>query len=453
VKGSTYKRCPHGANCPDLSKRHHGSYFWQRRIDTSKGRVPVKRGGFRREQDAAAMLDRISELLSLATNDAAGKVIQRAIGDMIVEATLRGGQPPDRATVAARLGLGQDPGSSGVMTGEWLDLWLASRRRLRPSTRRSYEMHVRVWLKPHLGEIPLERLNAGHISRLLDTIGALNAGVAAQKESGKTPVRAAGDARSGIPRIVSASTQARIFATLRAALNSALKQRRIAYNPCVGVELEAPEPLQRQRWTPAQARRFLTVAADDPLGLMFRIAVLRGARRGELCGFRWSGADLERGILLVEKTALQLGGKLVEGKPKTTAGERKVFLDSVTAAMLREHRKAQVKARMIAGAAWVDNDLIFCQADGTPWHPDYVSRRFKKLAAKAGVPVIALHEGGRHTGNSLMRDAGVDQELRMREVGHSDRSVNDRYTHILEEAHLAAAERVATFVEEAAVTP
>jgi hypothetical protein len=52
--------------------------------------------------------------------------------------------------------------------------------------------------------------------------------------------------------------------------------------------------------------------------------------------------------------------------------------------------------------------------------------------------VVTLHEGGRHTGNSLMQDAGVDQELRMREVGHADRSVNDRYTHPLEEAHLAA---------------
>jgi len=56
---------------------------------------------------------------------------------------------------------------------------------------------------------------------------------------------------------------------------------------------------------------------------------------------------------------------------------------------------------------------------------------------------------GRHTGNSLMQDAGVDQELRMREVGHADRSVNDRYTHPLEQDHLAAAEQTATLMREA----
>lgn len=75
-----------------------------------------------------------------------------------------------------------------------------------------------------------------------------------------------------------------------------------------------------------------------------------------------------------------------------------------------------------ADAAWQDNDLIFCQPDGRPWNPDYVTRRFKRLAAQAGVPVLTLHEGGRHTADSLMRDAGVDQEIRMREVGHADRA-------------------------------
>jgi integrase len=105
--------------------------------------------------------------------------------------------------------------------------------------------------------------------------------------------------------------------------------------------------------------------------------------------------------------------------------------------------------RLKAGEAWADNDLVFCQDDGQLWHPDHVSKRFKKLAALAGVPVVTLHEGGRHTGNSLMQDAGVDQELRMREVGHADRSVNDRYTHPLEQAHLAASEQTAALVRKA----
>jgi integrase len=123
-----------------------------------------------------------------------------------------------------------------------------------------------------------------------------------------------------------------------------------------------------------------------------------------------------------------------------------VFLDAGTVQLLLRHRQAQELERMLAGEAWQDNDLIFCQADGRPWNPDYVSKHFKKLAAQAGVPVIKLHEGGRHSANSLMQDARVDQEVRMREVGHAGKDVNDRYTHVLEEAHRAPAEHTAAYV-------
>jgi hypothetical protein len=45
-----------------------------------------------------------------------------------------------------------------------------------------------------------------------------------------------------------------------------------------------------------------------------------------------------------------------ETTAKSKAGDRLVFLDHDTAELLREHRKAQVKARMAAGPAWQDND-------------------------------------------------------------------------------------------------
>ena len=79
-------------------------------------------------------------------------------------------------------------------------------------------------------------------------------------------------------------------------------------------------------------------------------------------------------------------------------------------------------------------------------------KRFERLAAPAGVPPIKLHEGGRHTGNSLMRDAGVDQEVRMREVGRADKLVEDGYIDVLEEAYLTAAEQTAALVREAGGT-
>jgi integrase len=138
-----------------------------------------------------------------------------------------------------------------------------------------------------------------------------------------------------------------------------------------------------------------------------------------------------------------------EPTAKSRAGDRLVFLDAETGRLLYAHHGAQLLAELAAGDTWQDNDLVFCQPDGRPGLPDHISKRFKRLAREADVPVIKLHEGGRHTGNSLMRDAGVDQEVRMREVGHADRSINDRYTHTLMDEHLAAAEQTAALVRQA----
>ena len=104
---------------------------------------------------------------------------------------------------------------------------------------------------------------------------------------------------------------------------------------------------------------------------------------------------------------------------------------------------------MAAGPDRHNNDLVFCQGDGQPWNPDHVSKRFRRLAALAGVPVIKLHEGGRHTGNSLMYDAEVRQDIVMRQVGHASTEISQRYNHPLRQAHLEAAAQVAGLVRKA----
>jgi integrase len=159
---------------------------------------------------------------------------------------------------------------------------------------------------------------------------------------------------------------------------------------------------------------------------------------------RWDAA----GYLTVDRPVLQVGGEIIEGKPKSRDGARRIWLDADTVTLLRAHRKAQLADRLRASSAWQDHDLVFCRADGSPWTPDYVTHRFRKLAEAAGVPVIKLHEG-RHSATSLQRDAEVDPEIRRKTMGHADAAMTSHYTHIEAEAHRAAAEAVARLVEEA----
>jgi integrase len=271
----------------------------------------------------------------------------------------------------------------------------------------------------------------------------------------------------------SAATRNRVLATMRAAFGAAVKKRQIMFNPCQGVEHEPENPPEQQRWSPAQAAKFIAATAGDPLGLAYRVMIMSGCRRAELAGFRWDGAVLEvpyadpgtgeqrlGAVLTVARTIVQLGGTLIEEPTaKTKAGDRLVFVDDQpladgepgTASLLREHRKAQLAARLRAGSSWEDNDLVFCQPDGRPWNPDHISKRFKRLAAQAGVPVIKLHEGGRHTGNSLMYDAEVRPDIVMRQIGHASREISQRYNHPQRQAHLQAAHQVAALVRQAGI--
>ncbi|HTT53851.1 MAG TPA: site-specific integrase [Streptosporangiaceae bacterium] len=453
ARGRAYKRCgckdpvtgrQLGERCPDLRKRHHGAWAIEVRIDTTaRPAARLHRSGFTSSTEADKALERIRDLVRLADDDAT----RAKIGDLIFQSTERGGQLPGVETVRRRLALGVGPAGSGETFGQAWGTWLAGKRKLRPSSRRRLEQIGAQWLLPVLADVQLERLNAAHCSMVFDRVEQINDEIGLAAAEGRAPVLP-DDVRTR-PQPVGVASQHRIYAALREVLNYLWKQRHvIQFNAVYAVELEPEETPEGQRWTAGEAARFLAASAADPLGLMFRVVVLRGARRGEAVGFRWAAADLDAGYLAVHRPVLQLGGELIEGKAKSKAGARRIWLDSGTVALLRAHRKAQLAARLRASTAWQDSDLVFAREDGSAWPPDYVSRRFKEIARAAGLPVIKLHEG-RHSAASLARDAGVDAKVRQEQLGHATGAMTDHYTHVLAEQHLAAAEAVARLVGEA----
>ena len=162
-------------------------------IPTSSGTRLIKRFGHPSVAAADAAARQAGELLALAGADAANRA---KIGDMIAAAK-RGGMLPAVADVQRRLGLGLDPAAPGVTVAECVDGWLAGKaRNKRASTVRGYESHIRVHIRPVIGDLSLERLNTVHIEAMLDVVPG------------------------------SAGTRHRVLATLRAALNAAVRHAR-----------------------------------------------------------------------------------------------------------------------------------------------------------------------------------------------------------------------------------
>jgi integrase len=444
MTGSTFKRCPHGADCPDLGKRRHGSWFYAVRLDTTAGRVLVRRGGFALERDAEAALGQVRELVALD----ADPVMRAKIGDMIVSSTKRGGQLPDVATVRRKIGAGMDPTAPDVTVGEFLTEWLAGKGKIKPTVRRSYQAHISNYLAPLLGGIPLSRLRPEHIAGVFATIRDRNRSIEEQRGAGRAWIHVEGDVRQ-VPQVVSEATMHRIYATLRAGLNAAVKRRLIPWNPCAGVELEAAPRSEAQVWGPEEAGEFLAATAGHRLHVAWRLVLLRGLRRGELCGLQWDDVDTDAGYLRVRRTLLEFGGKVTVDTPKSRTSARDVSLDAETARLLAGHRKAQLAERLAAGGAYESGPgggWVLADEIGRPYRPDLISARFRQAARAAHLPVIKLHEG-RHTAATMALEAGVDVKVVSAQLGHSTTQItSDIYQHVRRVKADDAAERVAALL-------
>jgi hypothetical protein len=108
-------------------------------------------------------------------------------------------------------------------SGRWLERWLAGRVAPRSSTLRGYAAHVRLYLSPYLGQILLADLSAVHVQAMFTAI-----------------VRQ----HQVVRRPMSTSTLPRVRATLRAALNAAIRAGRISVNAASRAEL-APASTRR----------------------------------------------------------------------------------------------------------------------------------------------------------------------------------------------------------------
>ena len=310
----------------------------------------------------------------------------------------RGGFASPEAAAAARGRLAV-PGPAGrVLTVvEWLEIWLATRATVRDSSRSSYRGHIRLHLRPRLGGLLLAELHVGHLERVFT--GLLRGGM-------------------------TAATARRVHATLRSALNDAVRERLIPDHPARFVRLprgRRPHAVvwTRRRvrawersgvrpvvtvWTPQQAAWFLQSVTGHRLFALFRLMATSGLRRGEAIGLRWPDVDLTGRAVHVSGQLQRIGGRLAWCPPKTETSVRAVALDRATAAALRRHRQCQdmeAQARGMAGGGYV-----FTAADGRPLSPDLVSRTFSRLVAQAGLPPVRLHDL-RHGAASLAQVSGV----------------------------------------------
>lgn len=445
-KWSTPKRCnckdpatdkELGRTCPMLPKRHHGTFGYDTRIPTSRGTRELRRFGFDTKTSADKAAAQVWELIRLARDDVR---TQQRIGDLIFDRTKHGGELPSIEDVRRRLALGRELDSSETFAEAWSS-WLAGKRKARPGYINNLTQIGRNWLLPVLADVALDRLTGEQCAMVFERIEMFNEEIDAARAEDRDPVLP-GEVRLK-SRHTGVATQHRIYAALRVFLNYQWKKaRKIQFNPVYAVELETETREAPLVWDAEQVGIFLDHVANDRLYFLWRLALLRGFRRGEVAGMADEGFDADDASIKVNVALLMIGGKLSWGKPKSKAGERIVDLDKGSVIAGQAHQTRRKRERLAAGEAWQDSGRMFTKEDGSALNPDWISRRFKELSAEAGLPVIKFH-AARHTAASLMFDADVDVKVVQEVLGHSTEAITrEIYTHVRRKHHQDAAEKV-----------
>jgi integrase len=225
-----------------------------------------------------------------------------------------------------------------------------------------------------------------------------------------------------------------VFVLLRKALVQAVEDGLVPRNVAQGVKVSQVGKEEVRPLSPEQTRRFLEAAKGNRLEAFYVVAVTRGLRQGELLGLKWEDVDLEARTLSVRRTLSGVeGGRPVFGTPKTAKSRRSVGLTDRAVQALKRHRAAQEEDRRRAGPMWQDSGLVFRSTTSTPLNRHNVmTRSFKPLLEKAGLPRSTRFHDLRHTVASLLFSQGTHPKYVQELLGHSTIAVTlDVYSHMI----------------------
>ena len=213
-------------------------------------------------------------------------------------------------------------------------------------------------------------------------------------------------------------------------LNAAVKDDLISKNYCAFVTL--PKKVKREYtfYTEEQINDMLFAIRDEQLYALIKFTCIYGLRRSEVLGLRWNSVDLSRNLITINHTVVSYKTRIEKNRTKNASSYRSFPLLPEIREMLIEMKANEKKNRMLFKSEYKDNDFVFKWDDGTPYRPDYITAKFRKMLEKYDLPHIRFHDL-RHSCASLLISRGFGLKDVQEWLGHSDISVTaNTYSHI-----------------------
>jgi integrase len=395
----------------------------------------------------------------------------------------------DEATELARTLAASTPNANGydpeIKLGAWLDAWLAMKERqadtLSPSTITGYRTNIRVWKSDPIAKIRVRDLAFSNVNAALARFAEPQ-----QRPEPRVFTDAAGRRRTRAPlhgRFVekrSPGTLRGYQRTLHAAMEDAYRYELRATNaknpaagtmPAIGeakaakASIDRSVPLRQRirldKWEPSQTATFLNHVSHHRLACLWKLYATLGTRRGELAGVGWFSYDGD--LMRIESRLLAQAGPHpcefcpvdhvgVVWQPGAKRGKsiRDLILPTQLVSAIAIHRVAQEAekaAALAAGAPWWDHELMFCQTDGSPLSPDWITDEFKRLVEECGLPMIRLHDV-RHNVASMLLARGLSYASVAKLCGHDEATLKGFYDHTVREIVTPEMQAAADWMDE-----
>ena len=163
----------------------------------------------------------------------------------------------------------------------------------------------------------------------------------------------------------------------------------------------------------------------------YTLALVTGARRGELLGLRWGDIDLDARTLRIAGALLRYGGKQQIASTKTET-ERTISIPVEVCDLLRSYKAPQAEARLKIGPLWQGDQwgaggLVFAHDDGSPQNEGRYTKTFKRLLVMAGIDRDLHLHNSRHTAATLIYAETGDLKVVQHRLGHSTIATTSRF--------------------------
>jgi integrase len=285
--------------------------------------------------------------------------------------------------------------------------WFASKRKLRPWTRKSYRDALDRILIPRFGSMKVATITAEHVAALIRALEG---------------------------RGLASSTIENYLLPLSGTLTFAVRRGLISANPCsLLTNDERPQRRERRQdhvWSDEEIEALIAVSehlARQPesrydYSPLIRTALFTGLRLGELLGLQWRDVDLQEGVLHVRRQFTRDGQYAA---PKTPAAIRRIPLSDEMTKYL-----AALKLRSRQSN---DEDPVFASVSGKPLgHRNVTRRGFEAAARRAGIEGVSFHSM-RHAFASRMISRGISSTVLAALMGHESSAITERrYIHLFD---------------------